>query len=98
MSFVAIDGVNPPVSKIMTIAVVAEVLPIPTITMTNAALHNGNFYFEIPGIVPHGTTQTIQASTNLIDWVAVGTNSPIEPCRCFIDLESTNFLRRFYRV
>lgn len=97
--FVASDGVNPPVSKTMTIVVsAADPFPILPIMITNAAYHDGNFYFEMTGLVPHGTTRIIEASTNLIDWVAIGTNRPIDGCACFIDLESTNFVRRFYRV
>jgi hypothetical protein len=94
--FVASDGVNLPVSNTMTIVVVAgNGVPV---GLTNAAYHDGNFYFEMTGLVPHGTTRIIEVSTNLIDWVAIGTNGPIEGCGCFTDFESTNFFKRFYRV
>jgi hypothetical protein len=94
--FVASDGVNPPVASTMTIVVVAG--NADPIVLTNAVHRNGYFYFEMTGLVPHGKTRKIEASTNLIDWVAIGTNGPIEGCGCFTDVESTNFVRRFYRV
>jgi hypothetical protein len=96
--FTASDGVNLPVSKTMTIVVIAtNALPI---ALTNAAFQAGQFHFEITGATPKGTTSIIQASTNLIDWVSIGTNGfGIDQIPgYFTDPESTNFVRRFYRV
>jgi hypothetical protein len=95
--FVASDGVNPPVSKTMQIIVSAAV-PTVSVTITNLSNQDGNFSFEMVKTGSKSTVWIIEASTNLTDWAPIGTNGPLDGCDCFTDLESTNFVQRFYRV
>ncbi|HXE41397.1 MAG TPA: hypothetical protein VN516_00125, partial [Candidatus Baltobacteraceae bacterium] len=53
---------------------------------------NGEFRFHISGVT--GFNYTVQASTNLVDWMSLMTNvSPFD----FTDWNATNYQRRFYR-
>jgi hypothetical protein len=45
----------------------------------------------------HGNT-VIMASTNLVDWVPVFTNSPVTGSLIYLDPEATNLPSRFYRA
>jgi hypothetical protein len=63
----------------------------PTLTIDSAST-NGQFQFDIFGVT--GLNYSVQASSNLIDWVPLTTNvSPFT----FIDTNSTTFPQRFYR-
>jgi hypothetical protein len=63
----------------------------PTLTIDSAST-NGQFQFDILGVA--GLNYSVQASSNLIDWVPLTTNvSPFT----FIDTNSTAFPQRFYR-
>jgi len=54
--------------------------------------------FELRVVAPEGPAYTIEASTNLFNWLPIITNvSPAAPFD-FIDADATNFPRRFYRV
>ena len=59
-------------------------------------LPNGQFRFTIQGIA--GQTYATEASSNLLNWSAFGTN--VAPADSFgiTDLTSTNILQRFYRA
>jgi len=53
---------------------------------------NGQFQFDISGVT--GLNYSVQASTNLVDWVPLGTNvSPFT----FLDTNAAHFPQRFYR-
>lgn len=54
--------------------------------------------FELRVVAPAGPAYTIEASTNLFDWLPIVTNSTPAPPFDFIDADATNFPRRFYRV
>ena len=63
----------------------------PTMTI-DAASTNGQFQFDILGVT--GLNYSIQASTDLVDWVSLGTNvSPFT----FVDTNAPLFPQRFYR-
>jgi hypothetical protein len=63
----------------------------PTLTVDSAST-NGQFQFDILGVT--GLNYSVQASTNLMNWVPLQTNvSPFT----FIDTNSTAFPQRFYR-
>ena len=65
-------------------------------TLSSAALTNGQFRLLISGDA--GPDYTVQASTNLVDWLPLwSTNPPTLPF-LFSDPSATNFTRRFYRV
>jgi fibronectin type 3 domain-containing protein len=62
-------------------------------TMSAVTLSAGQFGFIVNGEV--GRTYIVQASTDLVNWVTVQTNAaPFT----FVDSETTNFTRRFYRT
>lgn len=56
---------------------------------------SGDFRLELE--IPTALPYAIQASTNLANWVEIGTNT-IAGLRDFVDVDSTNHARRFYRV
>ncbi len=56
----------------------------------------GTFQTRITGIA--GQQFVIQASTNLVDWTSLGTNTLTADWLDYVDLSSTNFPVRFYRV
>ena len=58
-------------------------------------LGDGRFQFMLSG--PAAGAYVIQASTNLVDWFTVETNSPFPGNLIFTDLDATNFNWRFYR-
>jgi hypothetical protein len=45
-----------------------------------------------------GKTYSLQASTNLNDWVFIGMTNPVTTTFEFIDGHAPNFVRRFYRA
>ncbi|MBI3414458.1 MAG: TIGR03790 family protein [Verrucomicrobia bacterium] len=45
-----------------------------------------------------GTTNVIQVSTNLVDWISIGTNTAPANKVEFIDPDAQNFEQRFYRI
>ena len=56
-------------------------------------LTNNQFQLSLTGVP--GFTYAIQASTNLADWIFLGTNS--SPF-IFLDYEASDFPQRFYRA
>jgi uncharacterized repeat protein (TIGR03806 family) len=65
-------------------------------TLSSPALTNGQFKLLVSGDA--GPDYTVQASTNLVNWVSVSTNnSPALPF-LFTDPSASSFRQRFYRV
>ncbi|HEV2453825.1 MAG TPA: immunoglobulin domain-containing protein [Verrucomicrobiae bacterium] len=63
----------------------------PTMSIDSGST-NGQFQFDISGVT--GLNYSVQASTNLVDWVPLGTNvSPFS----FVDTNAVLFPQRFYR-
>jgi hypothetical protein len=63
----------------------------PTLTIDSGST-NGQFQFDVAGVT--GLNYTVLASTNLVDWIPLGTNvSPFT----FLDTNTTAFPQRFYR-
>ena len=58
---------------------------------------NGGFQFQIGGLSGHGEV-VISASSNLLDWVPVFTNPPVNGTIQFLDTGATNKSFRFYRL
>ena len=57
---------------------------------------NGHFQFQLTGQT--GAGYTIQTSSNLVAWAALGTAYLTNGSATEIDLQSTNFPRRYYRA
>ncbi len=57
---------------------------------------SNGFQMQVTGLI--GKTYILQASTNLIDWVSLETNSAVTSEFDFTDPANTNFPSRFYRV
>jgi len=95
--FVASDGVNPPVSNIMTVVVTPAAAAV--VTLTNGVWESGQFHFEIRGAgPPKGTIGVVQASTNLVNWETVGILGGEQPVDSFTDRAAADSPWRFYRV
>ena len=58
-------------------------------------LSDGRFQLRLVGAA--GAGYDIQASTNLVDWMTVQTNSPFAGTLIFTDDDATNFTQHFYR-
>ena len=68
--------------------------PIPTAALTAPSKSaNGQFGFTVAGVTSR--QYVVQASTNLVDWVFLQTNTaPFT----FVDVHAANFKQRFYRT
>jgi hypothetical protein len=62
-------------------------------TLTSAAGVNGQFTFDVSGVP--GCSYIVQASTNLVDWENVQTNTA--PCT-FTDTDASQYSQRYYRA
>jgi hypothetical protein len=69
----------------------------PVITLTNAAVTNGQFQFRIQGLTGAGQI-VIHASTNLLHWQPVFTNPPASGELTFTDPQPVAVIGRFYRA
>ncbi len=58
-------------------------------------LEDGTFRFRFASTP--GPTWIIEASTNLVDWISLATNSAPDGLFEFVDSDATKFQRRFYR-
>lgn len=68
-------------------------VPSPLPALTSAVLSGGQFSFTLAGVA--GQAYVVQASTNLLDWIPVQTNTaPFT----FVDAKAAGFSRRFYRA
>ncbi|MDB6110921.1 MAG: hypothetical protein JWR69_2671 [Pedosphaera sp.] len=57
---------------------------------------NGTFQLQVSGLV--GKSYVLQASTNLVDWVSLNTNTPNATPFSLVDPGASNFPARFYRA
>ncbi len=57
---------------------------------------NGVFQMQFSG--PAGSNYVLQASSDLTNWVSIGTNTPLSTPFYLTDSGATNYPRRFYRV
>jgi hypothetical protein len=68
----------------------------PPVTLTPVSHAGGNFTLQING--PVGPAYVIQASSNLLTWIPLVTNTPSTVPFNFTDTNAGGFTRRFYRV
>ena len=72
---------------------VSYTVPEPAAQLSAAVSSGGQFSFTVSGII--GQTYVVQASTNLLDWVSVLSNTaPF----VFVDSNTADFNQRFYRA
>ena len=68
-------------------------VPVTPVSLTSAAASSGNFSFNVAGA--DGNQYVVQASTDLVNWVNLQTNTaPFT----FVDPHSASFGKRFYRT
>jgi hypothetical protein len=74
------------------------VLPPPAIRAGNgaSAFQSGRFGFDLHGIA--GQTLIVEASTNLVNWTPLTTNTLGDAPLYFSDPNSGGFVQRFYRA
>jgi hypothetical protein len=72
-----------------------KVVPTTTSLISPARLVNGAFQLTLAG--PDSSAYEIQASTNLLQWVTIESNSPFLGTLVFTDTNAGVFPRRFYR-
>jgi Fibronectin type III domain len=83
----------PKVSKGRGSTASSNVLPAVAGTLTSAACAKGQFTFDVSGT--SDALYIVQASTNLVDWESVQTNTaPFT----FTDTDASKYSRRFYRA
>jgi fibronectin type 3 domain-containing protein len=71
----------------------AYTVPIPTTTLSAATKTAGQFSFNVSDTA--GRVYVVQASTDLVNWVSVETNTaPF----VFVDTAAASFKQRFYRT
>ncbi|MEI6196940.1 MAG: DUF11 domain-containing protein, partial [Verrucomicrobiota bacterium] len=73
-------------------AVVHAIVPAPAV-LSGAGVSNGVFHLTVTGTP--GINYTVQASTNLVNWLSIYTNSSPFP---FTDPYASNYPTRFYRT
>jgi|SRR5665213_1883559 len=84
------DDPNPDDDSAAVTMVVQTVVP-PVLTLGGSAT-SGGFHFSVSG---SSVPTIIQASTNLVSWIPIYTNTPFFT---FTNFDSTNFPMRFYRA
>jgi hypothetical protein len=68
----------------------------PMLLYSQNSYANGSFQLQLTTIA--GRSYVVQASTDLVNWVALTTNLAPSNITIFIDPSATNFPRRFYRA
>ena len=70
--------------------------PAPQIGTASAGVKPGGFGFALTGVV--NQTIVVEASTNLVNWQPLGTNTLSDASADFVDPEWFNQPHRFYRA
>jgi hypothetical protein len=83
-------------STAFTLRVLSASGQIVPITLTPVSLAGGTYTMQVNGSV--GPQYIVQASTNLLNWVGLKTNTPISMPLTVTDTSAGSFPRRFYRV
>ena len=69
---------------------------VPSNVFQTTALTNGNFQFTFQGQT--GSSCFIEVSTNLFNWAPLLTNTPFNGILNYVDPQTTQFSKRFYRA
>jgi hypothetical protein len=83
-------------SKTSSVATLTLTNPVITLTAMTAVASNTGFSFQVPA--PAGYTYVIQASTDLLTWKPIATNTAVTASDVFTDTDAPNYPNRFYRV
>ncbi len=78
-----------------TIVVVPAVPP--PMLLSPVSLPNGSFQCVVSNLVV-GTTNMVQASTDLVNWINVSTNVAVDFSFQFVDVGAPVYRNRFYRA
>ena len=70
--------------------------PAPQVAAASAGMKPGGFGFALNGVV--NQTIVVEASTNLVNWQSIWTNTLSTVSTNFVDPQWVNFPRRFYRL
>jgi len=70
--------------------------PAPQVAAASAGVKPGGFGFTLNGVV--NQTIVVEASTNLVNWQSIWTNTLSTGSTNFVDPQWANFPRRFYRL
>jgi hypothetical protein len=70
--------------------------PAPQVGSGSFGVPSGNFGFTLTGVAHQ--TVTVEASTNLVNWQPVWTNTLSGTSTNFTDVQWTNYPARFYRA
>ncbi|MBI3882388.1 MAG: Ig-like domain-containing protein [Verrucomicrobia bacterium] len=80
----------------VTISTTAFVTVVSPSVGANALLGDGKFQLALPAVA--GATNSVEATTNLTNWVVLTNVIGGVSNQLFTDAQATNFARRFYRV
>jgi hypothetical protein len=69
---------------------------VPSTAFQSSSLTNGNFQFTLVGLT--GSMCLIEASTNLLNWAPLLTNTPFNGSLNFVDPQTAQFPGRVYRA
>jgi hypothetical protein len=64
--------------------------------LSSVAINNGQAQFIVNGYT--GQSIIVQASTNFTNWISIGTNTLTGTTWTFVDYQTANYIRRFYRA
>lgn len=86
---------NPAGGVLSSNATLALSTPQPVALLSPLRLENGQFQFTVTGAVNQAFS--IHASTDLLAWTSLSTNTLTNGAQVYVDFAATNFTRRFYR-
>ena len=69
---------------------------VPSTAFLSASLTNRNFQFVFAGLT--GSKCLIEVSTNLLNWSPLLTNAPFNGLLYYVDPQTPQFPKRFYRA
>jgi hypothetical protein len=76
---------------------ISSLSPVPALSLKPGGFTtNGNLHLQLSGLA--GKNYVLQASTNLSNWISLGTNVPVATPFYLSDPAATNFPNRFYRA
>ncbi len=91
------DSFYGPIGMTGTIVVKPATVTPPPVLLSPVRLADNSFQFSITNLVA-GTTNIIQASTNLVTWTGVYTNISASTGYTCVDTGAAAFSQRFYRA